>query len=374
MRDIIQQNTQNSAKKCGLYIHIPFCRSRCSYCGFTSCTDTDKFFSYVNALIKEITERVVGKKIDSVYIGGGTPSVLPQGELSRIFKAIYDCADIDENCEISTEANPDSFSDDFISEAADCKINRISLGVQSLNDNVLKAVGRRHDRITALDAAKRAVKKFDSVSCDLILGLPNSGADDVLNSADRLINEGIKHISVYALSVENGTPLYNTGYAPNDDECADIYTKVYELIKSRGFIRYEVSNFAVTGYECKHNIKYWNLSPYIGVGAAAHSFTGGKRLYNTSDISLYISGDRDEKGDFVTKQDAYEEYLMLGLRTECGVSVNKLNELYGGDWVGAKKMELEFLRSNGFIQNTVSGFKLTENAFYVMNDVIIKLI
>ncbi len=361
-------------EKQGIYVHIPFCRSRCAYCGFVSSVCEYSESDYVESLAREIRERVCGIA-DSVYFGGGTPSVLPKGLLKRIMRELRDTAELTGDCEITTEANPDSFSDEFASEARECGVNRISLGVQSLNNEVLAAAGRRHTAEQALQAVKRAkVFGFENVSCDLMLGLPRSSEKDVSESVKSLCEAGIKHLSVYALSVEEGTPLYLSEYRVDEDASANIYEKVYAALKEYGFERYEVSNFAKRGYECRHNKKYWSLAPYVGVGAAAHSYDGKKRSFNTSDIARYIAGLRDEITEAITASDSLEEYVMLGLRTKNGIDSERASELCGYEWEKLKSRELTELVGLGMLERTAKGFKLCENAYYVMNDIIVRLV
>jgi oxygen-independent coproporphyrinogen-3 oxidase len=358
----------------GIYIHIPFCRSRCAYCGFVSsvCEHSDK--DYVEALVHEIRERVSGT-VDSVYFGGGTPSVLTGGLLKKIVKALRECAEFSADCEITTEANPDSFTDGFAAEAGECGVNRISFGMQSLNNDVLAAAGRRHTAEQALAAVERAKSfGFENLSCDLMLGLPCSSEKDVIASVKTLCEQDIKHLSVYALSVEKGTPLYERGYKVDDDAAADVYEKVCSQLKGYGFERYEVSNFSKRGYECKHNKKYWTLAPYVGLGVAAHSYDGTRRSFNTSDIAGYIAGLRDERRETVTASDALEEYVMLGLRTAEGIDSNRASELCGCEWEQLKSRELNELIKLGMLERTRKGFKLSEKAYYVMNDIIVRLV
>ncbi len=325
-------------------------------------------------MTREINDRVRGT-IDSVYIGGGTPSVLPRGALTRIFDALRQNAVLDDDCEMTVEANPDSCTGEFIKEAADCGVNRISLGVQTLNDEILTAIGRRHDSSTALKAVREAHNGgIKNVSCDLMLGLPGQTLYDVSYAADTLCDLGIKHISVYSLNVEEGTRMYKSGYRVDDDVAADMYEAAYAKMKERGFVRYEVSNFALDGYRSRHNGKYWKREPYIGIGAAAHSFCGDTRSYNTFDIDGYISGDRGARSEKLSAADRLEEYIMLGLRTVDGVEFGTLDLLSGSDWRSGKREVLVSLSDKGLIDIGERGFALSEKAYYVMNEIIVRLI
>lgn len=366
------RESQNE-KGTGLYVHVPFCRSRCAYCAFVSSVGEYAQADYIRALEAEIAARVRGN-IDTVFIGGGTPSVLERGLLTRIFDCIRRHASLAPNAEITVEANPDSFTPDFIREATACGVNRISLGVQSLSDAVLKAAGRRHTAAQAIDAVTRATQAFGNVSCDLMLGLPEQTEEDVLCAVDTLSLTGLSHLSLYALSVEAGTPLCKAGYAVNEDAAADWYAAAYERLKAHGFVRYEVSNFCRDGKACRHNLKYWRRAPYIGVGAAAHSFDGVARYKNTDDIKKYVAGERDEEKTVLSSADALEETIMLSLRTSLGADFRVLDELAGEDWKEKKREALDLLFDGGFIERTANGFRLAERAYYVMNEIIVKLL
>ena len=360
-------------KGTGLYVHVPFCKSRCGYCAFVSSVHEFSQADYIRALENEIVERVHGA-IDTVFIGGGTPSVLERGLLSRIFATVRRTARLAEDAEITVEANPDSFTPDFIEETLSCGVNRISLGVQSLNDEVLRAAGRRHTAEQALRAVESAVAHFPRVSCDLMIGLPTQTEQDVLTAVDTLSGAGVGHLSLYALSVEEGTPLAHTGYAPDEDGSAACYAAAYERIKAHGLNRYEVSNFCREGQACRHNLKYWHREPYIGVGAAAHSFNGTERYSNTEDIGRYIAGDRAAQKTVLTPAEALEEELMLSLRTADGADYKALSSLFNGDWRAHKEGVLSSLFAGGFLEPTESGFRLTESAYYVMNEIIVRLL
>ncbi len=361
-------------QKQGLYVHIPFCRSRCSYCGFVSCTDICAAEKCVGSLVSEMRERA-GGEADTVYIGGGTPSVLPRGLLTKIFGALRENFAISENAEITAEANPDSCDSEFLHEARACGINRLSLGVQTLNDCLLARIGRRHNAEQAYRAVRSAQKAgITNIGCDLMLALPEQTEKDVVYAVDTLASWGVKHISAYSLSVEKETALYNSGYAPDEDRAADMYEAAYGRLKAHGFERYEVSNFCKAGYQSRHNLKYWRLEPYAGLGAAAHSYNGTVRSRNTSNISEYISGRRGEVCEQTSMSEKLEEYIMLGLRTKYGVEFSKLNALFGGDWLKAKAREISELCEGGYIRRSERGITLTEKAYFVMNSVILRLI
>ncbi len=360
--------------KQGIYVHIPFCRSRCAYCGFVSSVGQYDMQAYLDALLSEIGERVRGAA-DSVYIGGGTPSVLPRGLLRVILNKIRACAQLAEDCEITVEANPDSCDREFLTEFLQSGGNRLSLGVQSLNDAVLRKIGRRHTSAQAREAVRLAKDcGLHNISCDLMLGLPGQTLQDVHSAVGAVCDWGVTHVSVYALAVEEGTQLYRDGYHVEDDAAADMYDEAYARLSSAGFLRYEVSNFCRVGFECRHNRKYWQRVPYVGVGVAAHSFDGARRVYNTSDIAGYVAGRRDEKGYTVNAREALEEYIMLGLRTHDGIDFSKIEELCGYDWQMRNGQVLEELTRDGFTERTETGIRLQDTAYYVMNEIIVRLL
>ena len=361
-------------KKTGVYVHIPFCRSRCVYCAFCSSVDEYLQKDYCRALVREIDERVCGE-VDSVYIGGGTPSVLERGLITEILSAVRSRANVYKDSEITVEANPDSCTDEFLDEIVSAGVTRLSLGVQSLNSDVLSRAGRRHDSDGARKAVRRALSHgLKNISCDLMIGLEGQTQSDIIRAVEELSYLGVKHISLYALSVEEGTPLYARGYSVDADCAADDYAAAYEKLKECGFERYEVSNFCKNGKFSRHNFGYWLRAPYIGVGASAHSFDGLIRSYNTSNIASYINGDREESRATVTKSEALEEYIMLGLRTARGIKFSELNALGGEYWAEKKHAEIDELSSRGFIEKTADGIRICENAYYVMNEIIVKLI
>lgn len=372
---MISNDTQQNEIAAGIYVHIPFCRSRCSYCGFVSSVDAFSPEAYVRALESEAAERLQGLRADTVFIGGGTPSALPHGMLARIMHALRKNACILADAEITTEANPESCTDAFLREASEGGVNRLSLGIQSLNDTVLRAVGRRHTAAQAVAAVERARRHgIENLNGDLMLGLPGQSEEDVTNAVQTLSEAGVAHLSVYALSVEENTPLAASGYRVDEDKSAEQYAVAYRRLRACGFERYEVSNFCRDGYECRHNRKYWTLAPYVGLGAAAHSFDGNARACNTSDIARYIAGKRDESVTRLTPADRLEEYVMLGLRLREGILFTRLNELYGGDWKTAHAEALAFLHSSGWIDVMPAGIRLNEDAYYVMNEIIVRLL
>lgn len=375
MIEIMKRKTTNAPEKRGVYIHIPYCLSRCSYCSFVSGCDFSDMQSYKNAVISEIEERGGGEAVDSVYVGGGTPSVLKRGYLTEIFAALKRSFAIANDCEISVECNPDSASADFFAECAFVGVNRISIGLQSASDRLLKIVSRPHTFEQFVESVKAARKAgIENLSADLMLNLPTQTESDVKDSLRRLFELEIPHVSVYGLSVEKGTPLYESGYVPDEDRGVDMYESAVELLGLHGYGRYEVSNFAVKGRECRHNLKYWNRTPYVGIGLAAHSFDGKTRSENTCVRSEYLAGNRIASSVVLSREEEIEESIMLSLRTANGLDCGALLRKYGCDLLKEKAREIDRLIGLGLIQVENERLKLTDKAYYIMNSVIVSLL
>lgn len=355
----------------GLYVHIPFCVSRCRYCNFVSCTDFSRMRVYVNALIKEIRARSCGGVFDSVYFGGGTPSALYRGGLREILGAIRDNYTV-VLPEITVECNPDSADEAFFAECADIGVNRFSIGLQTTDDILLKAIGRPHTYRQFADAFASA-RRIGETNVDLMLGLPGQTTEDLIGSVETVCALGPDHISLYALKVEPGTPLYASGYRPDEDGQAAMYDEAYRRLRAHGYDRYEVSNFARGGRVSRHNCKYWTMRPYLGFGAAAHSFTGSRRIANTDSIAAYIAGRRPQSTE-ETAEDYREEYVMLALRTAAGIDLADYKRRFGTALTEEKARQTERLVKGGFIEIASGHLTLTEDAFYVMNAVIAELI
>lgn len=327
----------------GIYVHIPFCRSKCRYCDFVSvCSDEDKQKSYVSALIKEINtgRKIFDGEADTLYIGGGTPSFLYKGAVKEIAEALADTFDLRLK-EFTTECNPDSFDEEKTEELKAAGVTRISLGVQSFDDDVLKWAGRRHDRKTAEKAVKIAMRYGFDVSADLMLGLKGQTEQDIENFISFMSDEGVEHISAYMLKVEEGTPLANdveNGLViPSEDECVRLYEFAYSRLLKRGFSRYETSNFCRNAKVCLHNMKYWTMQDYLAFGVAAHGKTGRYRYYNASDIDKYIREINSGTHRYLTEEEMSEddelgEYMMLGLRLEQGINVKETEKKFNIDF------------------------------------------
>ena len=337
----------------GLYIHIPFCVSKCTYCDFYSVSsDTEIMEKYVGALIKEIELVSLANKdyvIDTIYFGGGTPSVLPLYLLGKIVDSIYKNFKVKIE-EFTIEANPATKL--YFSDYINFGIDRVSLGVQTLNDDLLKIIGRRHTAKVALDTIDEAKKYFKKVSCDMMIGLPTQTIEDVENTAITLANK-IGHISMYMLKLSNNVKMskqIDKGIycLPDDDQFVDFYDLAYNIFKSRGLNRYEISNFSLDGFESKHNLKYWNREEYIGLGASAHGFIDGYRYFNPSSLNDYIFGLNYGNGkvdmQFVGPDEALFEKIMLAFRLPSGINIQEINTEFNIDFEKKYHKQLEFLK------------------------------
>ncbi|MDD4576860.1 MAG: radical SAM family heme chaperone HemW, partial [Bacteroidales bacterium] len=286
-------------KDFGVYVHIPFCDSKCSYCSFVSgAYDNEVKNSYFKALQKEIkSDYFLGKNspVTSIYFGGGTPSSVDSKNIKSILNVLKKFFKVDENAEISIECNPCSVDFKKLADYKKAGFTRISFGAQSFDDEVLKSLNRRHCVAQIFDAIQIATKVgFENISIDLIIGIKKTDFLNFEQNVLKLKNMGLKHISVYMLMLESGTKLFtayqNNAFKPlSDDECVFEYNKILKILKKLEFYRYEISNFALKNFECKHNQNYWNCGEYLGFGVASHSFINGKRIETASKIFEYIN-------------------------------------------------------------------------------------
>ena len=369
-------------KKVGLYVHIPFCIKKCNYCDF--CSFPERNFpskkEYIDALIAEI-ESYSGKNIllDSIFFGGGTPSVLEPFEFSRIIETIRRVFLIDDNLEFTVEANPKTLSGEKLSTYKSLGVNRISMGMQSIHEKELKKLGRIHSFEDFLESYKLVqASGIDNVNVDVMYGIPEQNRESFEQTLKTLLELRPSHISVYGLILEEGTPFFENKESlvlPSDDEECDMYYLASELLKSHGYNHYEISNYALDGAECRHNIKYWRCDDYIGVGLSAYSLFEGRRFGNTDDYGKYVNGENvlqyDEVLDTPTK--AYE-YVMLHLRTAEGFSLREYKELFGMDFCKGREKTIEKLIDLELLEQNGDVLSLSEKGFYVSNAILTELI
>ena len=329
----------------GIYIHIPFCKQACHYCDFHFSTSMKKKEEMVLALAKEIQMRKNESSeaiIETIYFGGGTPSVLTSDEINFLIDAVYQNYQVVENPEITLEANPDDLSQVRILELATSKINRLSIGIQSFFEDDLQMMNRAHNSAEAQKCLEIATLYFDNISIDLIYGIPGMTNEKWNQNIEKALSFGIPHISSYALTVEPKTALnklIQTGKiaAPNDDVAQEHFAILVETLEYNGFIHYELSNFAKENYFSKNNSAYWLGKKYIGIGPSAHSYDGFSRSWNVANNSIYLKSIQEDKlpneNEILSATDRYNEYIMTGLRTIWGVSLDRVENEFGKDYL-----------------------------------------
>lgn len=374
-------------KSAGFYVHIPFCDHKCIYCDFYSIINYDNVKNYLSALKKEISFYKYLREdyfFESIYFGGGTPSYMEADYIAEIIEAIKNSFHVSRDAEITLETNPGTVTKEKLAEFNSVGVNRISVGVQSFDEEELKFLTRIHDKQTAIQTIKDASKSgFDNISLDLIFNLPGQTKEKWKNNLSIATQLPIKHISAYSLILEKGTILNKMvidGKVKLQDENhdAELYQDTIELLDNCGFNQYEVSNFAKDGFECLHNKYYWNGEEYLSVGTSAHSFINRKRWWNYSSLTFYLLAiDEKENAEagfeIISDEKFLEEYIMLSLRS-CGIDENKIFQLAGYDWLSQKKNILQQLWAEGFIKNDLNKICLTAKGFAVCDEIITKLI
>lgn len=368
--------------KISLYIHIPFCISKCSYCDFCSFVPAhDQIDQYCQALCKEIEhhkQTLKNKEIFSIYIGGGTPSFLPSEKIIKLLSKIKETFNVSKTASITIEANPNSLSlqkaQDYI--LAGC--NRISIGLQSHKQSLLQILNRPHtleDFISAINNAHTA--GFKDISTDIILGIPTQNIDDLKQTLDILLSQPLTHISVYGLICEPNTPLtkqieQKTLSLPTEDETVALYDFAVKYLKQNGFERYEISNFSKQGFESVHNKNYWERGEYLGLGLSAHSFVEGFHWQNTSNFEKFIQDPQNiiENKEKETIQTAKEETIMLSLRTTKGLDIQKFDKTFNANFLQEYSKILNKLIKNNLI--TIKNDHLTINDMYISNAIILE--
>jgi len=325
----------------GIYIHIPFCKQACHYCDFHFSTSLKKKDDLINALVKELELRKDEFKIqtvETIYFGGGTPSLLTKDEIELIINSVYKNYKVIENPEITLEANPDDLSKEQISSLANTEINRLSIGIQSFFEDDLKLMNRAHNTKEAKQCLEEATKHFQNISVDLIYGIPGLSNERWIENIETVLSYNIPHISSYALTVEPKTALetfIKKGIIKNvdDDLAQEQFHILIEKLEAAGFVHYELSNFGKPEYFSKNNSAYWLGKPYLGIGPSAHSFNGNERGWNVRNNSKYIKSLEQNivpiETETLSITDKYNEYVMTGLRTVWGVSLEKVEQDFG---------------------------------------------
>ena len=371
----------------GIYIHVPFCRSKCQYCDFYSLTVKDDklmdgFLDAVCTHIRETGPLAPGYSVDTVYFGGGTPSFFGAEGMGTILAAIRRAFDVRPDAEITFEANPDSISPRLLRRLRSEGFNRVSLGIQCDDDRILEKLGRPHNYEQAVNAVKRIRRAgFKNLSLDLIYGLPGQSREAWEATLQNVLTLKPEHISCYGLKVEEGTPLYECQdlmRLPDDDAQADMYMATVEILRNKGYRQYEISNFCKRGYESRHNLKYWTGGEYLGFGPDASSDFAGKRFAMVRDLRGYIDGVLNGKqviGQIqeVPPRERAGEYLMMRLRTTMGIQAEEYEKRYLLPF-GPLDTYMDDCRKRGFALRTEGGWRLTPEGFLLSNTIISDLL
>lgn len=379
-------------KQIGLYIHIPFCKQKCSYCDFCSYAEKQDLISkYIKCLLQEIKEVgsnnradfEIGKddlfSVKTIYIGGGTPSLIESKYIVQIMEEIKSNFELDENAEITIEVNPGTVTLEKLEDYNKVGINRLSIGLQSTHEHLLKEIGRIHTYLDFLDTFRFAREAgFENINVDLMIGLPNQTLAEVQDSIEEIVSMEPEHISVYSLILEEGTPLFKKveeGLELPDEELErKMYWTVKQILEANGYNHYEISNFAKQGYESKHNLDCWNQKEYIGFGVAAHSYTNGIRYSNIENLEQYIKNYEEDKTEenlvFHEKQDMeamQKEYMLLGLRKIDGVSIQEFKIKFVANPVFLYHDKLEKLVNEELVEIDGDQIKLTNKGLDLAN-------
>lgn len=364
-------------KDLGLYIHIPFCKSKCYYCDFCSIKGVNKSKEYLDRLVVEndkIASKLQAYKIKTVYVGGGTPSYVDENDLFYAVNSILSRYEKDIK-EFTIEINPDSITENKLKTYKKLGVNRVSIGVQTLNDDILKLLNRPHTASEAVSTVKLAKKYFDNVSVDLMIGLPNQRKEDCKLAIETAYSLGVNHISCYTLQLEDNTALkkmVDSGkiILPTDDQTADLYDYCYDTLIKLGYDRYEISNFCLADKVSLHNYAYWDRVNYLGLGASSHSLISNYRFNNTNNISKYINGASYENVEKLNKDDEEFETIMLSLRTKKGIDLIRYEKSYGVNFLEKYKKQLDKLKN--YLDITENFVKIKENYYEVSNEIIVE--
>lgn len=378
----------------GLYVHIPFCVSRCIYCGFYSTVGIDKRDEYLDALQKEIEIRneYLNEDINTIYIGGGTPSALSNKQLERLFRIIGKFVEEKNKCritenkefEFTIECNPNDLDDEKIDLLRESLVNRVSMGVQTFDDSRLKFIKRRHNSAQAKKVFRKLRKAgFGNISIDLMFGFPNQTIDEWGKDIDEAIGLQPEHLSVYSLMIEEGTPLYNLVAAGkvkeiDEEKSLAMYKLLCKKMEESGYEHYEISNFAKHGCHSRHNSSYWRDIPYMGIGAAAHSYDGLSRQWNISDLNKYIDGIGKGKVSFereiIDETTHFNDIITTATRTAEGISLEKIKREFGEKYLNNLMNEAKKYIANGMLEIADNNLRLTKEGVFISDSIMSDLI
>jgi len=371
----------------GIYIHVPFCVRKCPYCDFYSVATGDfdpgaLYDDYTNAVITGLSETAginSTLRVDTVYFGGGTPTLLGGERLSSILRYVKKSFDVDPKAEITLEANPGTLKESDALLLVKNGFNRISIGVQSFSNHELSRLGRIHSAETAAEAIKLAKRSgFSNISIDLMYGTPGQSMNTWGKTLTLAVTAGVQHISLYSLTIEEGTPygIVTPPHIPDDDQVADMYLNAVKYLEANGFRQYEISNFSLPGRECRHNLKYWHCQEYLGYGPGAHSYYKDARYSYIRDLAAYIDAMKtgsegliDGDPEIIRPRERVGEYLMLGLRLREGISEGDFRRNYARDFAPVRKALLPYLKT-GHVREENGRFSLTPEGFLISNRII----
>ena len=365
----------------GIYIHIPFCKQACHYCDFHFSTSLKKKDEMILALAKEIALRkneAKNEDIETIYFGGGTPSILSIEDIKLLIDEVYKNYNVVENPEITVEANPDDLTEERIIELSNNRVNRLSIGIQSFFEDDLKMMNRAHNSNEASNCLEIATKYFDNISLDLIYGIPGMSNDKWKQNIEKALSLNIPHISSYALTVEPKTALdtfIKKGIIkePNDEVAQEHFHILVETLQENGFIHYELSNFGKENYFSKNNSSYWLGKKYIGIGPSAHSFNGTSRSWNIANNTLYIKSIQENTlpltSEKLTKEDSYNEYIMTGLRTIWGVSLTRIKSEFGQEFLNYLNTQSQRFINDGLLEVDNQILKTTKKGKFLCDGI-----
>lgn len=369
----------------GIYVHIPFCASRCSYCDFFSTLRLEESgLRYVEALIAEARLRrgeLHGEQVKTLYLGGGTPSQLPLPLIWQLVVGLREVFSLDAVEEFTVEANPDDVTREWCDGMVALGVNRVSMGVQSFEDSILRLIGRRHTAQQAVESVDRLRGSgISNISIDLIFGLPGQTLASWTESVQQAIALKPQHISAYGLTYEEGTRLWHQRERGEvievpEDQCLEMYRILVDMLQAAGYEHYEISNFALPGYHSRHNSSYWNDTPYLGLGAAAHSYDGQVRRSNPANLNDYINevlnGEVAFQEEEMTRWERYDERVMLGLRTSQGVDIDKLRNDFGDEaWRHFTREAARHVASGNLFKTEDGRFVLTRSGIMLSDSII----
>lgn len=390
MNIINKNNEVKTMKTVGIYVHVPFCKQKCKYCDFISFQNCENYFDdYFECLKKEITEKAneinsENKEIliDTIYFGGGTPSIVCEKYIEEVLNKIYEYYNVSENAEITVEVNPGTVDKFKLEKYFEIGINRLSIGLQSTDDKLLKMLGRIHtykEFENTYDLARKI--GFKNINVDLMIGLPNQSLENVHDSLEKIVQKNPEHISVYSLIIEENTKMFDLIEKgelelPDEDVERKMYWSVKKFLEENGYIHYEISNFSKSGFESKHNANCWNQHEYLGFGIAAHSYFNNIRYSNIDNLRQYIENWKNEQSvynmvfhEHQNKDDMMKEFMMLGLRKIDGVKISEFKEKFVDNPIFVFRNQLNKLVKEGLIEVLDNNIRLSDKGLDLANEV-----